>query len=61
MAQLFIRSGLVIKIAQSVKLRKVVHPRSRHSSRDWRQTTKAIRLKAEEGSSGIEAREGGNF
>jgi len=40
-----------------MKLRKAVCPRSKHSSGNWGQTTKAIGLKAEEGSSGVQAKE----
>ena len=52
----------MIRIVQLVKSRKAVHPRSIHSLGDLGQITKAdIRLKAEEGSSGVQEREGGSF
>lgn len=40
----------IIKIVKSRKITCLRSPRSIHSSGDFRQTTKAIRLKAEKGS-----------
>ena len=50
-----------IRMVQLVKPRKAAHPRGKHSSEDWRQTTKAIRSKAEEGSKNVQAMGGGTF
>lgn len=50
-----------IRVIQSMKPRKAVCPRSRHSSGDLGQTTKATGLKVEEGSSGMQAKEEGSF
>ena len=47
----------IVRVVQLGKLRREACQRSRYSSGDWRQTIEAIRLRADEGSSGVQTRE----
>jgi len=48
----------IVRVVQLGKLRREACQRSRYSLGDWRrQTIEAIRLRAEEGSSGMQTRE----
>ena len=49
------------RMVQLVKPRKAARPRGRHSSGDWRQTTKTIGSKAKEGNKDVQAMGGASF
>ena len=51
----------LFRMAQLEEPRRATCPRVKYSSRDWRQTTKAIRLRAKQGRRDVQAREGGSF